>query len=142
MICESFNQYLIELILLKVPNNYSACLKAQSQLLLPAFMKKALQYIDDHLHHSISLTHLSQYCNVSIRSLQKGFSQYVQFTPIEYIREQRLIRIHRSLQQAQRNETVTEILLSHGIQSFGHFTSLYKKRYGCLPSHTLKMNLI
>lgn len=140
-ISSSFTQYLIELILLKIPNNYSERLNAQRQQLLPSYIKKAQQYISDHLQHPIALSALSQHCEVSIRTLQKGFSQYLQLTPVEYIREQRLERVHLMLQQAQANETVTDILLRHGILSLGHFSTLYKKRYGCLPSHTLKMNV-
>ncbi|WP_445404589.1 AraC-like ligand-binding domain-containing protein [Acinetobacter vivianii] len=139
-ISASFTQYLIELILLKIPNNYSEQLNAQRQQLVPGYIKKAQQYIQDNLHQAISLATLSQYCEVSIRSLQKGFSQYLQQTPVEYIREQRLERVHSALQQAVEHQTVTDILLDHGIQSFGHFSTLYKKRFGCLPSHTLKMN--
>ena len=141
-ISASFTQYLIELILLKVPNNYSTQLTAQRQALLPAYIKKAQQYIQDHLEESITLANLSQYCDVSIRTLQKGFSQFVQQTPIEYIRNQRMERIHLALQNAQSNQTVTDILFEHGIQSLGHFAPLYKKRYGCLPSQTLKMNTV
>ncbi|MCH7383934.1 AraC family transcriptional regulator [Acinetobacter dispersus] len=139
-ISASFTQYLIELILLKIPNNYSEQLNAQRQQLVPGYIKKAQQYIQDNLHQAISLATLSQYCEVSIRSLQKGFSQYLQQTPVEYIREQRLERVHSALQQAVDHQTVTDILLDHGIQSFGHFSTLYKKRFGCLPSQTLKMN--
>ncbi|KHF75662.1 XylSArg41Pro [Acinetobacter sp. neg1] len=139
-ISASFTQYLIELILLKIPNNYSEQLNAQRQQLVPGYIKKAQQYIHDNLHQAISLATLSQYCEVSIRSLQKGFSQYLQQTPVEYIREQRLERVHSALQQAVEHQTVTDILLDHGIQSFGHFSTLYKKRFGCLPSHTLKTN--
>lgn len=139
-ISASFSQYLIELILLKIPNNYTERLNAQRQQLVPGYIKKAQKYIQDNLHQAISLATLSQYCEVSIRSLQKGFSQYLQQTPVEYIREQRLERVHSALQQAVEHQTVTDILLDHGIQSFGHFSTLYKKRFGCLPSHTLKMN--
>lgn len=141
-ISASFTQYLIELILLKIPNNYSAQLNAQRQQLVPGYIKKAQQYIQDNLHQAISLATLSQYCEVSIRSLQKGFSQYLQQTPVEYIREQRLERVHLALQHAQTDETVTDILLEHGIQSFGHFSTLYKKRFGCLPSYTLKKDAV
>ncbi|MFW1839635.1 AraC family transcriptional regulator [Acinetobacter gyllenbergii] len=137
-ISASFSQYLIELILLKIPNNYTERLNVQRQQLLPSYMKRAQQYIQEHVQQAISLSDLGQYCEVSIRTLQKGFSQYLQQSPVEYIREQRLERVHWALQHAQADETVTDILLDHGIQSFGHFSSLYKKRYGCLPSYTLK----
>ena len=139
-ISASFTEYLIELILLKIPNNFSALLNAKRQQVLPGYIKKAQQYIQDHLQDPISLSLLSQCCDVSVRTLQKGFSQYLQQTPVEYIRDQRIERVHAALQSCHGNETVTEILLRYGIQSFGHFSTFYKKRYGCLPSHTLKMN--
>ncbi|KAF5270757.1 hypothetical protein FQR65_LT17824 [Abscondita terminalis] len=79
-ISSSFSQYLIELILLKIPNNYSEQLRIQGQQLLPRYLKKAQQYIQDQLQQPISLSNLSQHCDVSIRTLQKGFGQYLQQT--------------------------------------------------------------
>jgi AraC-like DNA-binding protein len=71
---------------------------------------------------------------VSIRTLQKGFSQYLQQTPVEYIRDQRLERVHQALQHAQTNETVTDIVLRHGFQSLGIFLRYIKNVMGvCLP---------
>ncbi|MCY0562420.1 AraC family transcriptional regulator, partial [Klebsiella pneumoniae] len=85
---------------------YSDQLNLQRQHILPGYLKKAQKYIQDHLEQPISLADLSQCCEVSIRTLQKGFSQYLQKTPVEYISDQRLERVHQALQQAQTNETV------------------------------------
>ena len=74
------------------------------------------------------------------RTLQKGFNQYFQQTPLEYIRDLRVELVHQTLLNSHENETVTDIVLRHGFQSLGHFSTLYKKRYGCLPSKTLKMS--
>lgn len=141
-ISASFNQYLIELILLKVPNNYSQRLNERRQTVLPSYMRKAQQYIQQHLQSQISLAELSIFCGVSSRTLQKSFNQYCQQTPIEYIRDQRMQWVHQALLNSQSKDTVTDILLQNGIQSLGHFSSLYKKRYGCLPSETLKMKIL
>lgn len=138
-ISASFTQYLIELILLKVPNNYSQQLNEQRQRVLPSYMKKAQQYIQQHIKDTIALSALSEFCGVTTRTLQKGFNQYFQQTPIEYIRQLRVELVHQALLNSQKNQTVTDILLENGIQSFGHFSNIYKKRYGCLPSYTLKM---
>ena len=139
-ISESFTYYLIELILLKVPNNYSQQLNVKHQLVLPHYMKQAKRYIQQHLERSITVTSLSDVCGVSVRTLQKGFNHYFNQTPIEYIRNQRLDMIHQQLQTSHSYEKITDIMLRNGINSFGHFSNIYKKRYGCLPSHTLKMN--
>lgn len=141
-ISASFNQYLIELILLKVPNNYSQKLNERRQDILPSHMRKAQQYIQQHLQSKVSLAELSNFCGVSSRTLQKSFNQHYQQTPIEYIRDQRMHAVHQALLNSQTSDTVTDILLQNGIQSLGHFSSLYKKRYGCLPSQTLKMKVV
>lgn len=138
-ISASFNQYLIELILLKVPSNYSQRLNARRPKVLPSYMRKAQHYVQQHLQSQISLADLSVFCGVSSRTLQKGFNQYCEQTPIEYIRDQRMQWVHQALVNSHSSDTVTDILLQNGIQSMGHFSSLYKKRYGCLPSETLKM---
>lgn len=140
LISESFTDYLIQLILLKVPNNYSQQLNAKSQLVLPHYMKKAKHYIAQNLKLNITLSELSERCGVSARTLQKGFNQYFNQTPIEFIRDQRLELIHLQLQLGSSDETVTDIMLRNGINSFGHFSKIYKKRYGCVPSQTLKMH--
>lgn len=140
-ISASFTEYLIELILLKVPNNYSSQLNEQRQRVLPNYMKKAQQYIQQHIRDNITLADLSEFCAVSGRTLQKGFNQYFQQTPIEYIRDVRVELVHQALLNGREQHTVADILLQHGIQSFGHFSNIYKKRYGYLPSQTLKMRV-
>jgi AraC-like DNA-binding protein len=138
-ISASFTQYLIELILLKIPNNYSDQLNLQRQHILPGYLKSTKIYSGSF--RTTDFISLSQCCEVSIRTLQKGFSQYLQQTPVEYIRDQRLERVHQALQHAQTNETVTDIVLASRLPKFRAFSTLYKKRYGCLPSKTLKMSL-
>jgi AraC-like DNA-binding protein len=46
--------------------------------------------------------------------------------------------VHVALQQAGPTDSVTDILLRHGVASFGHFAMQYRKQYGCLPSETLR----
>ena len=46
--------------------------------------------------------------------------------------------MHAALEQAGPGDNVTDILLRHGVTSFGHFASHYRKRYGCRPSDTLR----
>jgi AraC-like DNA-binding protein len=132
------SEYLMQLLLTQLPHNYSADLLIDSRAPLPHHVKKARDYIEEHLDEPISLATLSELCGVSVRTLQNGFNQFLQQAPVEYIRDRRLAMIHESLKQGGAGETVTDILLRHGINSFGHFSSAYRQRYGCLPSDTLR----
>src|SRR3989344_122437 len=137
-LASGLSDYLMQLLLTQLPHNYSTDLLIDSRAPLPHHVKKARDYIEAHLGESISLATLSELCGVSARTLQNGFKQFLQQAPVEYIRERRLAVIHDSLQQGNTCESVTDILLRHGINSFGHFSSAYRQRYGCLPSDTLR----
>ncbi|AWY44092.1 helix-turn-helix domain-containing protein [Pseudomonas putida] len=134
----NLSEYLMQLLLTQLPHNYSADLLNDSRAPLPHHVKKARDYIEAHLDEPISMTTLSELCGVSVRTLQNGFNQFLQQAPLNYIRDRRLAVIHESLKQGRVGETVTDILLRHGINSFGHFSSAYRQRYGCLPSDTLR----
>jgi transcriptional regulator GlxA family with amidase domain len=99
---------------------------------------KARDYIEQHLGEPIALASLAQFCDVSIRTLQNGFTRFLQQTPSDYVRTRRLALVHVALQQAGPADSVTDILLRHGVASFGHFAMQYRKQYGCLPSETLR----
>ncbi|MDB5992957.1 MAG: AraC family transcriptional regulator [Pseudomonas sp.] len=137
----SLSDYLMQLLLTQLPHNYSADLQADARVPLPHHVKKARDYIETHLNEPISLAMLSELCGVSVRTLQNGFSQFLQQAPVQYIRDRRLAVIHDALKHGRAGETVTDILLRHGINSFGHFSSAYRQRYGCLPSDTLRRQI-
>lgn len=132
------SDYLMQMLLTQLPHNYSADLRADSRAPLPHHVKRARDYIEEHLNEPISLATLGELCGVSIRTLQNGFNRFLHQPPVEYIRDRRLAVIHEALKQGRAGETVTDILLRNGINSFGHFSSAYRQRYGCLPSETLR----
>jgi AraC-like DNA-binding protein len=140
-IAVGLSDYLMQLLLTQLPHNYCADLLRDPRAPLPHHVRKARDYIEDHLDQSISLSTLSELCGVSIRTLQNGFRQFLQQPPLDYIRDRRLALIHEALQQARDNDSVTSILLRHGINSLGHFSTLYRQRYGCLPSETLRRRM-
>ena len=68
----------------------------------------------------------------STRTLQNGFARFLGQSPIDYI----LRRGGGTRRWNRPGDNVTDILLRHGVTSFGHFASHYRKRYGCRPSDT------
>jgi len=133
-----FDDYLLSLLLMQLPHNYSQALQGDARQPLPAHVRKARDYIDAHADEAIPLAELAAHCGVSVRTLQNGFLRFLGQNPSDYMRSQRLERVHAALQRAgAEGGSVTEVLLRHGVTSFGHFATHYRKRFGCLPSDTL-----
>lgn len=132
------SDYVMAVLLSHLPHNYSNVLQQDHGRVLPRHVRRARDYMEQHLAEPIALATVAQVCEVSIRTLQNGFSQFLSQTPSEYLRARRLARVHEALQSAGFEASVTDILLDHGVSSFGHFATQYRKQFGCLPSETLR----
>lgn len=136
------SDYVIAVLLSHLPHNYSQALHKDQGRVLPRHVKRARDYMEEHLAEPIALATVAQVCEVSIRTLQNGFSQFLDQTPSQFLRARRLARVHPALQTAGSQACVTDILLDHGVSSFGHFAMQYRKQFGCLPSETLRKRLL
>lgn len=133
-----FAELLITQLINTQPHNYSELLQSGAKTVLPAHVRRAREYIDAHLGEPLSLAELADATGVSARTLQNGFQRFLNQTPTEYIREQRLQRAHLELRRADPAAArVTDILFDLGISNPGRFAQIYRQRYGCLPSDTL-----
>ncbi|MGR6452224.1 AraC family transcriptional regulator [Pseudomonas plecoglossicida] len=128
--------HLVQLLLTQLPHNYSQVLCEAASTPLPSHVRRARDHIEAHLDQPLALSTLCALSGVSVRTLQNGFRQFLGQTPVEYIRDRRLLAVHRALQQGEGS--VTEVLLRYGINSPAHFTRQYRQRFGCRPSDTLK----
>ncbi|WP_191964813.1 AraC family transcriptional regulator [Synechococcus sp. RSCCF101] len=90
-------------------------------------------------HTPVSVNELAQACSVSARTLQTVFNDYFGFGPSRFLQYRQLYRVHRDLVEADpATATVSDILLSHGVWSFSHFSRRYRALFGQTPGHTLR----
>ncbi len=104
------------------------------------YVGRACEVIEACLGEALSVACIAHEIGVSSRSLQNGFRRYLGITPVQYIRERRLERLHASLQSAEATSSVTDLMLGCGIVNFGRFARHYQQRFGCKPSQTLHQN--
>ncbi|MBN3787669.1 AraC family transcriptional regulator [Burkholderia sp. Ac-20353] len=130
-------EWLMALLLTHVPHTYSDALALGTLPPLPTHVRRARDYIDAHLGESIALATLAKAVGVSPRTLQNGFQAFMLTTPAAYVRDRRLEAVHAALQRGEASN-VTDVLVAHGIRSFGHFAKAYVQRYGYSPSATPK----
>lgn len=140
---ETFLQHANDLLMTQLLNsqshNYSEQLSRDPIVQSPRHVKRAIAYIEEHVHEPISLAEMAASIGVSARTVQKGFLKYLSLSPSDYIRQLRLRCIHDELIRANELDTqVGAILMNYGITSFGHFSKRYKAIYGCTPTDTLR----
>lgn len=105
----------------------------QEQGVAPRFISQAQEFIEAHLAEALSVEQIAQAIHVSPRRLFLGFQKHLQKSPMQYIRDLRFERAHRSLLQTD-HRSVTEIAYAWGFSHLSRFSQEYKQRYGCLPS--------
>ena len=76
---------------------------------------------------------------MSVRSLQEGFRRSLDTTPMAYLRELRLEKVHQELAAADPAAvSVTEVATRWGFVHLGRFAAAYSRAFGERPSATLR----
>ena len=106
----------------------------------PKTLQQAVAYMHAGAARPLSLPQIARVAGVSPRALQASFLRHHGCTPISYLRQIRLERVHRDLQAAEpgTGETVTGIARRWGFAHPGRFAAAYAERYGTNPSTTLR----
>jgi transcriptional regulator GlxA family with amidase domain len=116
--------------------------QAGTQSLRAAAVARACRLIDAKLAKAITLTHLSQYCGVGVRTLEYGFRQFYDITPIGFIKSQRLTRTHTALSRVPTQaSSINEVARSLGFTHMGQYAKDYRELFGESPSMTLQRAL-
>lgn len=126
-------------LLCSLEHTYSDTFRQPPRRIAPSHVKRVRDYIDANAAAPLTVAHLAAYAGVSASTLHAGFREYMDSSPMAYLREVRLRRVHEALLTASpASATVTDIALRWGFHHLGHFTSYYKKRFNKLPCDTLR----
>lgn len=108
--------------------------------LSPYILKQLLQWIDQHLHLSLTLSDLAEQTQLSEYHFAHMFKQSMHMPPHQYVMIRRLELAHQTLQTT--TATITEVSMQYGFSSSSHFSHRFKNHFGYSPSQMLKMGKI
>ena len=112
---------------------------ASERQIAPGFVVRAEEFMASQAHEALTVATIAAQAGVSIRSLFAGFQRYRGRSPMEHLRAIRLERAHRDLSRECRDDTsVTAVALSWGFGHLGQFAADYRRRFGELPSESLR----
>jgi transcriptional regulator GlxA family with amidase domain len=105
----------------------------------PRHVDRAIKIMEADWATTLTTADLARAAGVSARTLQAAFRQHTGMSPMGYLRQLRLTRVHEELLAADpRHTTVAQIAHRHGFPHLGRFAATYRARYGCNPSITLR----
>lgn len=139
LISTQVESLLFSTMLVSLEHNFRNELVRETVSPKPYYIKKAQAYIEENIEHILTPEDISRESGVSLRSIYAGFQTYLHSSPMAYIKSIKLDRIRKDLERHEPSETtVTDIALKYGISHFSNFAASYKKKFGELPSDTLR----
>lgn len=129
---------IVNMLLTYQNNNYSAEIYNDPFSVVPSFIKRIENYIQENAHKPIAINDMAEYAGVSSRSIFTGFKKYRNTTPMRYLKEVRLQYAYEDLKRGHvGKDTVTTVAFNWGFSHLGHFSTDYKRRFGETPYETL-----
>lgn len=106
----------------------------------PGPVRRAVAFVDEHLHEDVGLAEIAAAARMSPRGLQAAFRRELGRTPVGYLREARLDAARQDLLGAgpAAGETVAAVAARWGFAHPGRFASAYRARFGEPPGATLR----
>jgi AraC-like DNA-binding protein len=136
LVTARFTDALLYSLLQSQPHNYTKSLQAPPRA-EPQHVRQVAEYLAAHAAEPISLATLVALVGVSVRSIHAGFQKYRGCSPMEFLRERRLMLARRRMLSSP-DITVAQIALSCGFEHLGRFSILYRARFGESPVQTLR----
>ena len=101
-------------------------------------VRRAAKYIGEHLDDTMTVGDVAAAAGVAHRTLYKHFHDMRGTSPMRYMRDCRFAAVRQALLQAGPQDSVTTIAVLWGFCHLGRFSVGYRKRYGEMPSETLR----
>jgi AraC-like DNA-binding protein len=132
---------LMSLLIVGQPHNYTRLL--HRQLGAASWQVRAVEeYIRAHAGESISLGDLCAIAGVNARTIQFSFHKYRGCSPMQFLRRTRLDAVRSELLSSKGQATVSSIAMKWGFLHLGRFAAEYAKRFGELPSASLRRSMV
>jgi AraC-like DNA-binding protein len=134
---KAFDEFLLSLLLDLAPHNYSDEINRPHPLAARPTLREAERLMRE-ADGVASVHEIAAAVGVSVRSLEAGFREWKQETPVAFMRRLRLADAREQLSNPSARTTVTEVALSSGFLHLSRFAQYYRSAFNEHPSETLR----
>jgi AraC-like DNA-binding protein len=134
---KAFDEFMLSLLLDLAPHNYSDEIKRPHPLAAPRTLREAERLMRE-TEGVASVHEIAAAVAVSVRSLQAGFREWKQETPVAFMRRLRLAAAREQLSNPGARTTVADVALSYGFLHLSRFAQYYRAAFDEHPSETLR----
>jgi AraC-like DNA-binding protein len=134
---KAFDEFMVSLLLDLAPHNYSDEIKSPHPLAAPRTLREAERLMRE-ADGLASVHEIAAAVAVSVRSLEAGFREWKQETPVAFMRRLRLAAAHERLSHPGAQTTVMDVALSAGFLHLSRFAQYYRAAFNEHPSETLR----
>lgn len=99
---------------------------------------KAEEIMESLCESITTIQEISDKVYTSPRNLQKAFKKHRNYSPLQFLKEQKLLRANNILNDVYNQASVKNVAISVGIFDINRFGKYYFDRFGELPSETIK----
>lgn len=101
-------------------------------------MRRAIRFVHDEAGRPLSVTDIAASCGLTERGVQALFRRRLAVTPMQYLREVRLDRVHLELGRSRSGALlVSDVARRWQFTHLGRFAAHYRARFGEQPHETI-----
>ncbi|WP_165918874.1 MULTISPECIES: helix-turn-helix transcriptional regulator [unclassified Curtobacterium] len=101
-------------------------------------MRRAIRFVHDQADQPLSVADIADSCGLSERGVQDLFRRRLAVTPMQYLREVRLDRVHLELGRSRSGGLlVSDVARRWQFTHLGRFAAHYRARFGEQPHETI-----
>lgn len=139
LVAAPLQEALLNGLLIAAGHPYRDDLERQGTGLRPGPVKRVMDAVQERPEHPFTTSELAAIARVSARRLQESFRQYVGMSPMAYVRDVRLARVHEELRAGDPGTvSVSDAAWRWGFTHLGRFAGRYRERFGETPTQTLR----
>jgi transcriptional regulator GlxA family with amidase domain len=134
---KALDVFLLSLLLDLAPHHFSDEMNRAHPLPAPPTLREAERLMRE-ADGVASVHQIAAAVGVSVRSLEAGFREWKQETPVAFMRRLRLADAREQLSNPSALTTVTDVALSCGFLHLSRFAKYYRSAFNEHPSETLR----